>query len=187
MKKEKEKNNIPYMMKLLWKADKKIVIFSFYKQIAEQAFSVIFYIYLTQYIFTCIEQQSPFNDLLRLIIILCAAQIAVHIVSAVWNYQLKRRQPLIYKRIYEQVIEKSLTIEYKRFEQPEFYDNFTRALSESVDRGIQMMMALVYFAANVIAAVFASLVVVNTDPFLLVFVIPSVIISFTRVVLPAPL
>ena len=178
MKKEKEKNNIPYMMKLLWKADKKIVIFSFYKQIAEQAFSVIFYIYLTQYIFTCIEQQSPFNDLLRLIIILCAAQIAVHIVSAVWNYQLKRRQPLIYKKIYEQVIEKSLTIEYKRFEQPEFYDNFTRALSESVDRGIQMMMALVYFAANVIAAVFASLVVVNTDPFLLVFVIPSVIISF---------
>ena len=167
-----------YMMGLLWKADKKIVIFSFYKQIAEQAFSVIFTVYLTQYIFTCIEQQSPFEELMKLIIALCLVHVVVHIVSAVWNYQLKRRRPIIYKHIYEQVIEKSLTIEYKRFEQPDFYDRFTRALSESVDRGFQMMLALVYFAADVITAVLASFVVVNVDPFLLVFVVPSVVISF---------
>lgn len=175
---KKKTHDMLYMMKLLWKADKKIVIFSFYKQIAEDAFSVIFYVYMTQFIYTCIEQGSPFNEFLSLILLLCGGHIIVHVVSATWAYQLKRRQPIIYKKIYEQVIDKAVTIEYKRFEQPDFYDKFTRALSESVDRGIQMMLALVYFCSGIVAATLASLVVINVDPFLLVFVIPSVAASF---------
>lgn len=169
--------NIKYMMKMLWRADKGTVIYTLYKNIGEEIFYVFFFVYMTQYIYTCIEQKTPFNQLLRFIIVLCICHVVIHIVSAGHSYYMKLHMPLVYKSIYGQVIDKSIQIEYKKFEEPEFYDKFTRALDECVSRSIQTLYSISFLTGNFISSIMASVVVARVDWRLLLFVIPAIAAS----------
>lgn len=176
--KNKQKNNIGYILKMMWEADKGTIIYTFYKVISEQVFYVFFGVYLTQYIYTCIEKKTAYNELMMTVLILCIAHIAVHFVSAGHAYYLKRHTPEIYRYIFDKVITKSTEMEYKRFEQPDFYDKFTRALDESITRGMETLNSIAYFIGCVLAASMAMVVVAQTDWVLLLFVIPSIAASF---------
>ena len=178
MKKKNKTDNISYIMKMIWRADKGMVAYTFYKVISEQVFYVFFFVYMTQYIYSCIENQSPFTDLFWFVLLLCCIHIVVHLVSAGYAYYLKRHTPEVYRYIFDKIISKSTEMEYKRFEQPDFYDKFTRALDESITRAMDTLNAVAYFIACVLAAVMAMVVVVQTDWILLLFIIPSVAASF---------
>lgn len=152
MKREKKENeekgsfsNVAYMMKMLWKSSKSLVVYTIYKNITENVFYVFFFVYMTQYIYTCIEQQTPFNNLFWFILILCICHIVVHLTSAGHMYWEKTRLPDVNRSIFLKVIEKSTKMEYKRFEQPDFYDKFTRALDETVSRGYNMLLEMSFF------------------------------------------
>ena len=61
--------NVWYILKLLWQADKGIVIYTMYKNISEVIFYVYFSVYMTQYIFTCIEEKTAFNNLFVMVLL----------------------------------------------------------------------------------------------------------------------
>lgn len=179
MKKDKQnKGNIKYMMGLLWKGDKFIVCYTFYKQISECIFAAFFVVYMTQYIYTCIEQKTPFNQLFLLVLFMCSVHVLIHFASAGHAYCLKRRTPEIYRYIFTKVIHKSEKMDYKQFERPDFYDKFTRALDECMTRGIDLLWSLANFFASFLGAITAVILVIQVDPMLLVFVVPSIAASF---------
>lgn len=169
--------NIRYMMKMLWKSDKGMVFYSMFKAISENIYYVFAVVYLTKYIYTCIARQTPFMELVKMIALMCIIHVCIHISSAGHQYYLKTHIPQVYRYIFGKVIDKSTRMEYKRFEQPDFYDKFTRALNESVSKGVEMLDVFAWFTANFIAAAMASVIIIEVDPVLMLFVIPSIISS----------
>lgn len=171
-------SNVGYIIKLIWKADKGTVIYTLYKNISEIIFYVFFFVYLTQYIYTCIVDKTPFSNLFRMVSIACLLHVVTHLVSAGHAYYLKLRTPIVYKYIFDKVMDKSSDIELVRFEQPDFYDKFTRALDECLTRAYDTLLTLSYFLGYSISAVLAMGIIIKVDPVLIVFVIPPIFGSF---------
>lgn len=169
--------NVRYILGMLWRGDKGIVIYSMFKAISENIFYVFFFVYLTKYIYTCIAQRTPFNEMVHLIILLCSIHVLLHISSAGHQYYLKCHTPEVYRYIFTQIIDKSSEMEYCRFEEPDFYDKFTRALNESVTRGMETLDKFAWLCAGVLASILASIVVIQVDWKLLILIVPSVISS----------
>lgn len=176
--KKRKKNNLRFILGEVWQADKFMIIYTVYKNVTEGIFYVFSYVYLTKYIFQCIQNRIPFVDLLKVITIICLIHVVIHITSAGHSYYLKVRTPEVYRAIYRKVIDKAVDMEYPRFESPDFYDTFTRALDETVTRATETVDTFSWFLSNTIAAILASIIVIQTDFVLLIFLIPSIVASF---------
>lgn len=104
--------NICFLLKELWNADKLLVIYTLFKALSENIYYVFSYVWLTKYIYRCIELGTPFNEFTKVIVIICVIHIMIHISSAGHQYHLKTRTPIVYKHIYGKVIDTELTREF---------------------------------------------------------------------------
>ena len=66
-KRKKEKDNtfkqLRYALKQVWDADRLLLPFTLFKNSIEQIFYVFFFVYLTKYIFNCIERNIEYSKL----------------------------------------------------------------------------------------------------------------------------
>jgi ATP-binding cassette subfamily B protein len=164
-------SNIGYILKLLWKASPFRILATILRTITEQVFYVFFFVYLTQYIFTAIETRTKYSDLIIMITFACICHIGIHILSAWYGYYIARNDPKIYKYIFDLIISKAERIPLVRFEQPDFYDKFTRALDEAIDRGFKILDTIARLLAGVFAGFATMFLIINVDPILLLFTI----------------
>ena len=91
--------NVGYILKMIWQGDRGIVIYSMFKAISENIFYVFFFVYLTKYIYTCIEQHTAFNEMVQLVALLCGVHVLLYISSAGHQYYLKCHTPEVYRYI----------------------------------------------------------------------------------------
>lgn len=168
-------HNVHYMLSILWKADKGTVAYTMYKNISEQIFYVYFFVYLTKYIFSCISNGTDYTSLVIMISIASLLHIVVHIVSAGHAYYIKLHSPIIYESIFNRIINKAKEMPLVRFEQPDFYDKFTRAFDESITRAMETLNNLSYAIAHLSASLLSLLVIASVDPFLILFIVPGAI------------
>lgn len=125
--------SIGYALGLIWQADRKTVLINFYKESTERIFGAFFAVYLMKYIFECIEKGVDFHKLVQVIAAFCAAHIIVHINSAYMDYRNRKMNPVIYQHVFQKVMKKAESIELTRYEQPEFYNKFSRTLDNCLD------------------------------------------------------
>lgn len=169
--------NIIYMLKMLWKGSKAFVFFTFFKETAEGIFWTVFSVYMTEYIYVSIENKTPFKSLIIFIGALSLGHIVIHLISATHQYFSKQLTPEIYRSFYSKVIDKSISMEYTRFEDPNFYDKFTRALNECEWRGLTILNNCAFLAGNIAAIITSIIIIADVDAILLLFIIPMVLIS----------
>lgn len=170
-------SNILYMLKILWHGSPAYVFFTFFKEIGEGIFWTFFSVYMTEYIYLSIERKTPFTALVAFVGAMCLGHVAVHLISATHQYFSKQLIPEMYRDFYTRVIAKSVSMEYTRFEEPDFYDKYTRALTECQWRGMTILQCSAYLAASIAAVISAVFIVADVDTILLMFVIPMVVIS----------
>ncbi|SFR80799.1 ABC transporter ATP-binding protein [Anaeromicropila populeti] len=180
-KKKKEMNmaeSMKYLLKTIWKADKGCVIFSFYKNCSEEIFVSFFFVYMTQKIYECIEKKSPYSQLAKVVIIFCLLHICIHIGSAFYTYNIRLKTPIVYRYIFDKVITKATTIEITRYEQPDFYDKFSRSLDECLNKAMDGLSNLTRSVGAAMSALAALLIIARVDPVLIIFVFPPVLGAF---------
>lgn len=181
MSKEKTKyssfSNVLYMLKILWHGSKGFVIYTFVKELNENVFWTVFSVYLTQWIYTAIENNTPFTALASFVGVMCIGHICIHIISALHQLCEKQFLPKMYQDFYKRVIHKSISMEYAEFERPDFYDKYTRALNECQQRGSTILYYSAYLVASIASVVTATIIVARVDPMLLLFIIPMVAVS----------
>lgn len=179
--KEKTKHsafsNVMYMLKILWHGSRGYVLYTFIKEFTEDVFWTVFSVYLTEWIYIAIENQTPFAELASFVGAMCIGHICIHISSAIHQLCEKQFLPKMYQDFYKRVIRKSVSMEYTQFEKPDFYDKYTRALNECQQRGSTILYYSAYFVASIAAMVTAVIIVVKVDPVLLAFIVPMVAIS----------
>ena len=180
MKKENNQSslsNVMYMLGILWHGSRGYVIYTFIKEFTENVFWTIFSVYLTEWIYKAIENETPFAALVSFVGAMCIGHICIHISAAIHQICEKQFLPKMYQDFYKRVIRKSISMEYARFEQPDFYDKYTRALNECQWRG----STILYYSANLVAGIAsviaAAIIVADVDPVLLVFIVPMMAVS----------
>lgn len=169
--------NVFYILKMIHEASRSRIIISLLRTTTEQVFYVFFFVYLTQYIYTAIETNIPYKNILIMVGVACGLHIGIHFLAAWYTYYSSKNDPRIYKHIFDKIIKKSKEIPLASFEKPDFYDKFSRALDESVDRAFGAMSTMSFLVAGVIAAIGNMLLIVQVDAFLLIFTIFPVISS----------
>ena len=181
MKKEKAKyspfSNVVYMLKTMCEGSRGYVIYTFIKEFTENVFWTIFSVYLTEWIYISIENKTPFTALVAVIGGMCIGHICIHISAAIHQLCEKQFLPEIYRSFYKKVINKSISMEYTKFEEPDFYDKYTRALNECQWRGNTILYYSAYLVAGIASVIAATTIVADVDPVLLLFIIPMVAIS----------
>lgn len=166
-----------YMLKILWHGSRGYVLYTFIKEFTEDVFWTVFSVYLTEWIYIAIENQTPFAELASFVGAMCIGHICIHISSAIHQLCEKQFLPKMYQDFYKRVICKSVSMEYTQFEKPDFYDKYTRALNECQQRGSTILYYSAYFVASIAAMVTAVIIVAKVDPVLLAFIVPMVAIS----------
>lgn len=134
--------SIKYALDLIWKADYKTLAVTFYKECTEKIFISFFVVYMLKYIFESIENNTEFLQLVKVVAVFCLIHIVIHINSAYMDYRNRKMQPAIYQNIYQKVVKKAERIQLVKYEQPEFYNKFSRALDECLDEIIPGMCSM---------------------------------------------
>lgn len=155
--------------------DPVIIWFSFYKNITEAVFGALFSIYLIKYIYECIQNGVDYQKLVRMVFVFAVAHIILHFTSAFHSYCLKVAEMKVYRHIYSKIIHRAKRLQISQYENPDFYDNFSRALDESLGRGLWGMIFATLGVGSVCGSIVALVMLIMVDPWLIIFVIPPVI------------
>lgn len=171
-------SSMRYTIRTIWNADKGCILLSFYKNCTEEVYMSFFFILMLQMIYSYIENGKPFMGLLRFVALFCLGHIGIHLVSAWHAYYIRKKTPRVYAYIFNKVIDKAVRIELTKYEQPDFYDRFARALDECLTKAMDGLNALAWATGCALSAVAVMFLIARVDPVILVFSLPSIVASF---------
>ena len=177
-KRRKQNGNLLYVLKLVWESDRLLLIFTLFKNAVEQIFGVFFFVYLTKYIFECIEKNISYDKLFRFLVIACSLHVVIHFINGWYETYRKINTPEIYRTVFHKVMDITETMELKDFEDPGFYDMYARALDKCVDDAMNITIKTGVFIGNVVSTIMSLVIVVSVDPMLLFFMIIPIAASF---------
>lgn len=169
--------NLRYVMKTVHAADKGLVWFTLLKNAMEQIFYVFFFVYLTKYIFDSIENNTSYKDLFCFLAIACFLHIVIHFMCGWYECYRQVNTPKIYRYIFHQVMDISDQITLSEYEDPKFYDSYTKALDQCVDQAMQLLIIFGRFLGNLVATAMTFGIVVSVDPVLMIVVLAPILAS----------
>lgn len=176
---KKKNENILYQiiqaLRQIHEGDPPMVWLTFSKNILEAAFDAFCAVYFIKYIYECIENQVDFHKLFVMVSVFCVFHIGVHFLSAYNNYMEKISTMRIYRHIFQQIIQKAKRIGINQYENPKFYDEFSRALDEALEQGMGGLFLAAWGVGCIVRAMVAMGILVTVDVMLLVFVIPPLL------------
>lgn len=86
----------------------------------------------------------------------------------------------IYRHIFSQMIHHAKKVDISQYEDPKFYDRFSRAMDEALEQGMGGLFEAAWGAGCIFRAMVAMAVLVSVDALLLVFVVPPLMGSLYR-------
>lgn len=152
-----------------------IVWFTFFKNITESVFDAVYGIYLIKFIYESIENHVDFHKLFVMVSVFCIFHLIVHLISALHSYCARIAGMRIYRHIFQNIIHRAKKIEISQYENPKFYDNFSRALDEALEQGYGGLFLTAWGTGCVCGAVVAMIILASVDVVLILFAIPPVI------------
>lgn len=174
-KKEPLIYHIVQALRQIHQGDSRMVWLVLGKNVLEGAFDGFCTVYFIKYIYECIEDHVDFQKLFIMVSIFCAFHIAVHLLSAYTGYMERISTMKVYRHIFRQIIHRAKKIEISQYEDPSFYDNFSRALDEALEQGMGCLFLAAWGLGCLVRAAVAMAILVTVDPVLLLFVIPSLL------------
>ena len=166
-----------YALRQVWEADRLLLPFTIFKNSIEQIFYVFFFVYLTKYIFNCIERNVAYSKLFWFLIIACLGHVCVHFICGWYETSRKIKMPEVYRHIFHRVMDISDELELSDYESPEFYDRYARALDRCAEQAIDLSIQTGVYIGNVGATIMSLIIVVMVDPVLLIFMVIPMVVS----------
>ncbi|MDR1703265.1 MAG: ABC transporter ATP-binding protein/permease [Clostridiales bacterium] len=143
-------------------------------------FSWVFYsIIFIRFLFDAFEKERKFPEILTFIL---ASAAAFFIIALFENWYENRYRPLtdqvLYNGVNKLLFEKAVAVDVGCYENPEFYNNYTRALTEAYDRTISVLDCVSTILAMIISSGYAIYEIYNLNRIVAFFVFLPVIGSF---------
>lgn len=176
-KKDRSLKHLFYALRQIWESDRLLLVYTLFKNSIEQVFYVFFFVYLTKYIFNCIERNVEYSKLFWFLVVACSLHVCIHFICGWYETYRKIRTPKVYRHIFHRVMDISDSLELKDYESPEFYDKYARALDKCVDDAMNISIKTGVYIGNVISTIMSLVIVVTVDPVLIVFLIIPMVVS----------
>lgn len=178
MKRNKDKipvlKNILFALKLVWEADKKMIISAFVTEIANNVLSMyVQNILFLKVLLSIIDGKAEFKTYFISLLLFFGAYLATNAVSAYSSRTRLISTKVVLKKLNNKIFEKAIRLDVGCYENPEFYDKYTRATQVISSAYYE---TLCYCVASIAGGVIALICVVTTvtvvNPMYLLFLLP---------------
>lgn len=166
--KEVIKNNI-YMIKLVWDYKPSRVIFTIIINIINGSLNFISQIFLLKYIINAVEDKSSFIHVLVVSFLVVLYQIIGITLNSyynaifcpIWDNAIKAK-------LQKKLFQKALSIDLIEYDNPDFYDKFERALSESNEHSLKAVDLLGNLINCILVFISVSIIIFMIEPWLII-------------------
>lgn len=172
------------VVKYVFKFCPGFIYFAILHIIASVVKSVSRVLLITNAINAVIQNQdvNTVYDLLKSILLFIIIIIVCSIINVVYDNYISPRYQLIYqKNVQRYIYSKVKIIDMELYDDPEFYDRFTRGCRESSWRGFRTFTSSIAFIINVLSAIALGAYIVLSDPLLIVIVLTSSIVTLVTI------
>ncbi len=178
MKRNKEKipilKNVLFALKLVWEADKKMIIGIFAAEIANNVLSMyVQNILFLKVLLSIIDGNSDFRTYFDSLLLFFITYLAVNILSTLANRSKMISTKVVLKKLNNKIFSKAISLDVSCYENPEFYDKYTRA-TQVVSSSYYETVC--YCVATITGGIVALICVVTTvtivNPLYLLFLLP---------------
>ncbi|MGD9604659.1 MAG: ABC transporter ATP-binding protein [Bacilli bacterium] len=153
-----------------------VIISLFY--IIANALSAIFKIFLIREVIDLVVNEQNFQLVMNELIIYMAIIFGTSLVKVAYDsYYFNHYRTIYVGKMQNLMYSMTKSIDYEDFDNPEFYDKYSRALRDGSTRGIRVYEDLVRFASSMTNSLAIGSIILVSDPLLLVIILASSIIS----------
>ncbi|MGN0522302.1 MAG: ABC transporter ATP-binding protein [Eubacterium sp.] len=175
--------NMVFALKLIWQADKMLLLGYLFSQIATRVFSLFIQnILFLKVLLSIIDGSGSFKQYCTYLAIFLAISVGVKIIQWYFNYRHKYSTKKVLKFLNNKIFKKACELDVSCYEDPEFYDKYQRAT---------LILAYSYYdllaedIAVILGAVIAFVCVVTTvtviDPTYLLFLVPVMFVFIIEI------
>ena len=174
-----------FIIRIIWKLSKIRFLIKSVMTLFSAVFPVV-NILLMRYIIFLMENRNELsldgaNTIYAVIIALVAMQVLPRLL-AIWNGSLI--EPLLAARINNYInevfIDKSKIFAYKDFENPKFYDKYTRSLSQAETLPHAVFNSFFQLLSCIINLLLLATVIVSLDPIVLIFIVIGAVLNLIQ-------
>lgn len=166
------KNNF-YMLRLIWKACPWGVICETLHWLIHRTSELFYSVFLLRFIVKAIENGTDFSKVAMLLLLVLAYGVGTGVFTAWhWNWYRRKVKLKIDEMLLQKMYEKAVECDLSCYENPEFYDKYTRASSEILQRGMKILENCGRMFSILISAIISIFVIAAWEP----IVIPIVLV-----------
>lgn len=170
--------NVIFMLKMLLKSNPLKVVYYVINAIIRYVFNAVFWVNMPKVIFEAIEYNESFSHLFWTITIYCLCYVAFHVLTVVHEYYTKVTDPKFFGQIYSNLIQKSIKLPLNKFENPQFYDCYSRAVDETEKNVTKLLEIMTDFFGSFAAMITVVIIVIQWDPVILSFTLIPLISGY---------
>lgn len=167
--------NIAFALKLVWQADKKLLICSLANWIADSVFSLFVQnILFLKILLGIIDAKGNFEEYFKNLVLFLALSVALKGIIWYTAYVRQVSTKNVLKKLNNKVFKKALELDVSCYEDPKFYDKYQRAtqvlawgLFDSVCNNVALVLGSILSLALVVGTV------TTIDPVYLLFLLPT--------------
>ncbi len=170
--------NVIFALKLVWEADKRLLIGYFVTEISNKVLSMyVQNILFLKVLLSIIDGDADFKTYFTYLLLFFMVYFSVKVISAYAERTRLISAKVVYKRLNNKIFEKATQLDVSCYENPEFYDKYQRAtlvLSSSY------YDLLCWDVAAVVGGIIALICVITTvtviNPMYLLFLLPVTLV-----------
>ena len=170
--------NVIFALKLVWEADKRLLIGYFVTEISNKVLSMyVQNILFLKVLLSIIDGDADFKTYFTYLLLFFVVFLSVKVISAYAERTRLISAKVVYKRLNNKIFEKAIQLDVSCYENPEFYDKYQRAtlvLSSSY------YDLICWDAAAVVGGIIALVCVIGTvtaiNPMYLLFLLPVTLV-----------
>lgn len=158
------KNNL-YMLKLMFEASPLRVILNFVKHIINSSLQLVYTVLFLRIIMQSIENGVSFSYIVVFLVIMLVYNVAINFFLSwfIQSYTLKTNI-VIQEYLLEKMYKKAVECDLSCYENPEFYNKYTRASSDILQRGIRILENVSKITGDLISIIVCVLVIAAWEP-----------------------
>lgn len=166
------KNNF-YMVKLMWEACPWGMICEMLQWIIFRISEMFYSVFLLRYIMKAIENGTEFSKVVGLLLTVLAYGVITNLFySWYWDWYRRKVRIKIQEHLLERMYQKAVECDLSCYENPEFYNKYTRASSEILQRDIRILQNCGRMIGTFVTVIVSIITIAAWEP----IVIPIVVI-----------
>lgn len=175
--------NVIFALKLVWEADKRLVIGYFVTEISNKVLSMyVQNILFLKVLLSIIDGNANFKTYCTYLLLFLGVCVAINVISAYATRTRLISAKIVYKKLNNKIFEKATQLDVSCYENPEFYDKYQRAtlvLSSSYYDLLCWDIAAIVGGIIALICVITTVTVVN--PMYLLFLLPVTLVFVVEI------